>query len=167
MPFALVEKRPVDCSPVEIEAFCELVRKGDEVDPNGLEVRVRTAWLLAFGSLDDSLVAVAGIKRPDGGYRAGVFRKSEGGLDPQDFPVELGWLMVAEKVRRQGFGRRTMDSLLGSLAQNVYTTSRRTNGGMHGLLTAYGFERVGAPWRSDRGAYDLVLHVKRAQAGRL
>lgn len=160
MSFILVEKRPVDCADSEIRAFCELVKKGDEIDPGGLEGRVRRAWLLAFGSVDGALAAVAGIKRPDANYRAGVFLKSGSNLDPQAFPVELGWVMVDEKFRRRGFGRRVIDSLLGSLGQNVYTTSRSTNEPMHRLLTAYGFALAGKPWLSERGPYDLVLHVK-------
>ncbi len=83
-------------------------------------------------------------------------------MNPADFVVELGWVMVEQGFRRRGFGRRVLDALLGSLAQNVYTTSRSTNTDMHELLTAYGFEVRGAPWRSERGPYDLVLHVKRA-----
>lgn len=164
MSFVLKEKRPADCSPAEIAVFCELVKKGDEVDPDGLEDRVRSARLLAFGSLDASLIAVCAIKHPHSGYRGDVFRKSGGGLSPQRFPVELGWLMVEEKFRRKGFGRRTLDALLGSLAENVYATSRGTNTEMHGLLNGYGFKRVGTPWRSERGPYELVLHVKHSSA---
>ncbi len=160
MPFDVIEKRPTDCTEAELRAFCDLVKLGDEVDPHGLEGRVRSAWLLAFGSVGDRLAAVAGIKRPNENYRAGVFRKSGGGLAPEDFSVELGWLMVDEQFRRRGYGRQVMDGLLGSLGQNVYTTSRSTNKPMHGLLAAYGFRLGGKPWRSERGPYDLVLHVK-------
>ena len=159
MSFDLVEKRPADCADAELRAFCDLVKLGDEVDPHGLEGRVRSAWLLAFGSVDGRLAAVAGIKRPNENYRASVFRKSESKLAPKDFPVELGWLMVGEQFRRKGYGRRVTDGLLGSLGQNVYTTSRSTNEPMHGLLAAYGFRLAGNPWRSERGPYDLVLHV--------
>ena len=90
----LVEKAPSECTDEQIGAFCDLVRKGDEVVSEGLEGRVRRAWLLAFGSADGSLVAVAGIKRPDPGYRAKVFDKSGTKLNPRDFVVELGWVMV-------------------------------------------------------------------------
>ena len=160
MSLCVVEKVPADCTIEEIGAFCDLVRKGNEVEPDGLEGRVRRAWILAFGRVDKLLAAVAAIKRPNPGYRAGVFSKSESGLKPEEFVVELGWVMVDEGFRRRGFGRRVMDSLIGSLGQNVYTTSRSTNSDMHGLLTAYGFKRAGKAWRSDRGAYDLVLHIK-------
>lgn len=159
MRFSLVEKRPADCTDIELGAFCDLIKKGDEVDPHGLEGRVRRAWLIAFGSADGRLAAVAGIKKPDKDYRAGVFRKSESKLEPEQFAVELGWVMVEEEFRRRGLGRRVMDALLGSLNQNVYTTSRSTNEPMHALLTAYGFAHAGNRWRSTRGPYDLVLHV--------
>jgi hypothetical protein len=45
--------------------------------------------------------------------------------------------MVDEKFRRRGFGRRIVDSLLGSLGQNVYTTSRSTSEAMHRRLMRY------------------------------
>ena len=160
MQFSLVEKRPADCADAELRAICDLIKKGDEVDPHGLEGRVRRAWLIALGSVENRLAAVAGIKKPDKDYRAGVFRKSASKFEPDHFPVELGWVMVDEKFRRRGLGRRVMDALLGTLNQNVYTTSRATNEPMHALLISYGFALTGNPWRSMRGPYDLVLHVK-------
>jgi GNAT superfamily N-acetyltransferase len=166
MSFVLVEKRPADCMPAELTAFCDLVKRGDEVDPEGLEGRVERAWLLAFGSVDGSLVAVGGIKRPDKGYRAGVFRKSGCGLEPTKFPIELGWVMVDEGFRRRGHGRRLIESLLRSLNNSVYTTSRTTNEDMHGLLGACGFEQAGGAWKSERGAYQLLLHVKQWKEGK-
>ena len=53
-----------------------------------------------------------------------------------------------------------MDAVLRSLEQNVYTTSRSDNDAMHALLVAYGFKAAGKPWHSERGAYDLLLHIK-------
>lgn len=157
----LVAKAPGKCSDEEIQAFCELVRKGDEVDPNGLEGRVRGARMLFFGSSNGSLIAVGGIKFPDEGYRAGVFRKSKSGLKAVDFGVELGWLMVDESVRRRGYGRQTMDEVVAAIDnERVYATSRATNEPMHALLGVYRFDQAGKPWRSIRGPYDLVLHVK-------
>lgn len=156
-----VEKAGDRCTDAEVAAFCDLVRKGDEVDPDGLEGRVRRARLLSFGTSDGALVAVAGIKNPYSGYRAGVFEKSRSELSPLDFGVELGWVMVDEAVRRRGFGRHALEAVLKSLkGERIYTTSRTANKPMHGLLTAHGFEQAGRPWRSSRGPYDLVLHVR-------
>ena len=147
MSFDLIEKRPADCTDSELRAFCDLVKLGDEVDPHGLEGRVRSAWLLAFGSVDGRLAAVAGIKRPNENYRAGVFQKSGSKLAPKDFPVELGWLMVDEQFRRKGYGRRVTDGLLGSLGQNVYTTSRSTMSRCTGCSPL-----TGSGWLANPGA---------------
>lgn len=157
-----VEKAGARCTDTEIAAFCALVRKGDEVDPDGLEGRVRRARLLSFGRSEGALVAVAGIKNPYTGYRADVFDKSRAELSPLDFRVELGWVMVDEIVRRRGYGRHALDAVLASLkGERIYTTSRAGNEPMHALLLTRGFELAGRPWRSSRGPYDLVLHVRR------
>jgi GNAT superfamily N-acetyltransferase len=155
-----LKKRPADCAKDELRAFCDLVKKGDEVDPDGLEDRVWRASLLVFGFLDGTLACVGGMKDPDKGYRARVFRKAGSKLIPEDFPVELGWVMVEQRFRRRGFGMRVLNALIGSFEQNVYTTSRIKNEPMHGLLVSCGFSREGRPWRSGRGPYDLILHVK-------
>lgn len=160
MDVDLAKKRPTDCADDELRAFCDLVKKGDEVDPDGLEERVERASLLVFGSLDGTLTCVGGMKKPNEGYRAGVFRKSGSNLTPADFSAELGWIMVEERFRRRGFGMRVMGALLGSFGQNIYSTSRSKNEAMHGLLISCGFAREGKPWRSERGPYDLVLHIK-------
>lgn len=157
-----VDKAGARCTDPEIAAFCELVRKGDEVDPDGLEGRVRRALLLSFGTSDGALVAVAGIKNPYSGYRTGVFEKSRSELSPLDFGVELGWVMVDEAVRRRGYARHVLAAVLESLkGDRIYTTSRAANKPMHALLLGHGFELAGRPWRSSRGPYDLLLHVRR------
>lgn len=162
MALESVEKAGARCTDAEIAAFCDLVRKGDEVDPDGLEGRVRRARLLSFGTSEGALVAVAGIKNPYTGYRAGVFDKSRSELSPLDFGVELGWVMVDDAVRRRGYGRHVLERVLASLrGERIYTTSRAVNKPMHALLLVHGFELAGRPWRSGRGPYDLVLHVRR------
>src|SRR5687767_4310137 len=95
-------KEPKQCSAAEIEAFCTLVRKGDEVESEGLEGRVRNARLLAFGRIAGSLAGVVALKNPNVGYRAGVFAKAQSDLEPGSFGTELGWAIVDKQFRRQG-----------------------------------------------------------------
>ena len=69
--------------------------------------------------------------------------------------------MVDEAARRRGYGRYVLEAVLDSLkGGKIYTTSRATNKPMHALLVANGFALTGRPWRSSRGPYDLVLHVR-------
>lgn len=70
-------KQPSLCTDAEIAAFCCFVRQGDEVEPEGLEGRVRRRGVaLVFLWVDRVLVGVGALKRPDKGYRDGTFRSA-------------------------------------------------------------------------------------------
>ncbi|WP_423455943.1 hypothetical protein [Ottowia sp. VDI28] len=59
---------------VEFEA---LVLEGGEVDPEGLDGRVRRAAALAFLIDEGAIQGVAGLKEPSAGYRAKVAKGSQ------------------------------------------------------------------------------------------
>ena len=78
-------KDPCELTVDEIDAVCELICKGAEVDEGGLSARVRQAEALARVRVGDRIVGVAALKNPQPGYRVGVFKKAKAALDPADF----------------------------------------------------------------------------------
>src|SRR2546422_6603719 len=86
------------CTDAEIAAFCCFVRQGDEVDPRGLEGRVRQRGkALVFLYVDNVLVGVGALKKPDKRYRDDVFLSAGVPKESSAFDLELGWVSVPEE----------------------------------------------------------------------
>jgi predicted GNAT family N-acyltransferase len=158
---------PSDCSEQETRDFCDLATKGGQVARTGLKDLVGQAKALAFLRLNEVSIGIAGLKLPRDNYRKRQFANAKSGLDPVEFPYELGWVYVEEKFRGRQYSRKLVQQLLKSSEdQNVYATSRETEERMHRTLRKCGFTRVGTPWPSKRRPKEnLLLFVRKRIAG--
>jgi hypothetical protein len=96
---------PSLCTDVDIAAFCDLVRQGEEVEDQGLEGKVRRAKALVFLYVDRGLTGVAGLKRPTKSYRDGVFQKAGVPKAAASFELELGWVFVPAAHRGRQYSK--------------------------------------------------------------
>lgn len=150
----------------EIEAFCLLIRKGDEVDEAGLSARVRRAQALASLRVGDRVVGVAALKNPEPNYRQRAFEKAGVELDPACFAHEIGWVFVEDDQRGKHYSRRLVSALLEELPGRQYATSRASNAAMHGTLRYFGFRAVGRPFPSvQHPKQELILFVREPRSG--
>jgi len=146
-----------------LAAFHALVVQGDEVDPNGLEGRIKKASTLAFGLCNGVLVAVAAVKRQELGYRRDTFKNAGISELTANYPCEFGWAFVTPEYRGKKFSIALVEKSLSSLkAENVYATTKTSNAQMHSVLGKFGFAPAGQPWRSHRGPYDLAMYLRLA-----
>src|SRR6266513_4469657 len=86
---------PPDCTAQALADFEKLVIEGGAVDPQGLAQRIRKAYRLFFlRSSDDQLVGVVALKYPRADYRNKVFANAQATVSADEYPVELGWVVV-------------------------------------------------------------------------
>jgi predicted GNAT family N-acyltransferase len=159
----LVElKSPAKCAEAELSRFCGIVVEAGEVDPDGLEDRVRKAEILAFLRLDDAIIAVGALKRQRTDYVARVFRKAEAKTFSAKFALELGWVVVIDDHRKKGYSNYVVAALVDTATgQNIYATSITKRFAMHAALLRYGFQRDGVEWESEwRMGKQLLLFVR-------
>ncbi len=158
-------KVPFDCTSAELDAFENLVRESGEVAFVGLSERITSASHLLF--LYDSCGTLGGIsalKHPNDAYREKVFQRAHASSSAACYPVELGWLFVQPSHQGKHLSRPLVEQLLPYAAGSlIYATTRADNARMQRTLARYGFHHDGAPYRSKRGDYDLVLYVQRAK----
>jgi len=157
-------KRPFDCSKIEIKMFMDLVIKAGEVEPEGLEDRVKRAEKLIFMWEDNGeLIGVAAVKRPNEKYKKRVFSKAQSKEDPQSFSFEIGWIVIDERFRGQHLSRDLLDIALQiTEGHKVFATTRTNNLAMQKTNKRYGLNPNGKPYptsRKDRN-YDLTLFLK-------
>jgi len=153
---------PSDCTAQALTDFEKLVIEGGAVNPQGLAQRIRKASRLLFlRTLDDQLVGVGAVKHPRAEYRNSVFADARATVSAEEYPVELGWVVVAKSYQ----GRRLSTRIVGELLpfaknENIFATTRADERVMS-FASDYGFKINGKPYPSGHG-YDLVLYLRNA-----
>src|SRR5262245_39675153 len=151
---------PSEYTPQALAEFEKLVIEAGMVDPQGLTQRIRDAARLLFlRESDGRLVGVGALKHPLLSYRRKVFSKAEATESSDEYPVELGWIAVAESHQGRGLSRRIIGELVKLTGgENLFATTR-TDARATRFATDYGFKAAGRPYPSGRG-YDLVLYLR-------
>jgi predicted GNAT family N-acyltransferase len=153
---------PSDCTAQALADFEKLVIEGGAVNPQGLAERIRKASRLLFlRAPDDQLVGVGALKHPRAAYRNRVFTDARATVSADEYPVELGWVVVTQSHQ----GRRLSTRIVGELlpyakTENIFATTRADERVMS-FASDYGFEINGKPYPSGHG-YDLVLYLRNA-----
>ncbi|MFZ6843148.1 GNAT family N-acetyltransferase [Undibacterium sp. RuTC16W] len=160
-PVIVTVREPAAASAEELSAFRQFVLEGGEVNPQTLPGLVLRALSLALARVGEELVAVGAIKRPNPGYRAGVFAKAQVPQNPSRFEFELGWIYVRPSARGKGVASVLVGELASSLnSAPAYATSRVNNERMHAALKRFGFQPVGSPYPSQRNEPDIQLFLR-------
>jgi len=112
---------------------------------------------------------VAGLKNLVLSYRAGIFKQAKSERRADDFPLELGWVVVAPDHRRRGLSGSLVQALLeAAMERNVYAIAFTDNYPMHKSFERHGFTREGTPYVSSfRPGRMVQLFVRPGQARRL
>ena len=88
---------PSDCTAQALAEFEKLVVEGGAVNPEGLEQRIRNASRLLFlRAPDNQLIGAGALKHPRPEYRNKVFADARATVSADEYPVELGWVVVAK-----------------------------------------------------------------------
>jgi predicted GNAT family N-acyltransferase len=146
--------------PQELADFEKLVIEGGAVDSQGLTERIRNASRLLFlRTSNGQLVGVGALKHPGSGYRNRVFADARATTRPDEYRVELGWVVVAKSYEGQRLSTRIVGELL-TFAKNekVFATTRADKRATR-FASEHGFQIDGEPYPSGRG-YDLVLYLR-------
>jgi GNAT superfamily N-acetyltransferase len=154
---------PSDCTVEALADFEKLVVEGGAVNPQGLAQRIRKASRLLFlRASDDQLVGVGALKHPRTEYRNRVFADAQATVSAEEYPVELGWVVVAKAYQ----GRRLSTRMVGELLpfaknENIFATTRADERVLSFAFDC-GFKVNGKPYSSGHG-YELVLYLRNAQ----
>ena len=117
--------------------------------------------LLFLRAPDDQLIGAGALKHPRPEYRNKVFADARATVPADEYPVELGWVVVTKSHQ----GRRLSTRIVGELLpfagkENIFATTRADERVMS-FATDYGFKLSGKAYPSGHG-YDLVLYLRNA-----
>src|ERR1044072_9295221 len=117
---------PSDCTGQALADFEKLVIAGGAVNPEGLTRRIRNASRLLFlRASDDQLIGAGALKHPRPEYRNKVFAEARATVPADEYPVELGWVVVDKSYQ----GGRLANRMVGELLtfeknENIFATTR-------------------------------------------
>jgi GNAT superfamily N-acetyltransferase len=153
---------PSDCTAEALADFEKIVIEGGAVNPQGLAQRIRNASRLLFlRASDGQLVGTGALKHSRLDYRNRVFADAQATVPADEYPVELGWVVVTRAYQ----GRRLSTRMVGELLpfaknENIFATTRADERVLS-FAFDYGFKMNGKPYPSGHG-YDLVLYLRNA-----
>jgi GNAT superfamily N-acetyltransferase len=94
-------------------------------------------------------------------YRNKVFADARATVSADEYPVELGWVVVAKSYQGRRLSTRIVSELLGfAKDENIFATTR-TDERVLSFAFDCGFKVNGKPFPSGNG-YDLVLYLRNA-----
>lgn len=149
----VIKKKPSECTEEELKSFEDLVLSGEQVDPNGLQNRIKNCSLLGFYYSDDKeLIGISAIKEKE---KASVERiKSKAKITDKEIPtIELGYSVTKIEFRGNGINKELNDALLKDVQdKKIYATT--DNDTMRKYLISKGFRKKG---ESFQGTYNENL----------
>jgi GNAT superfamily N-acetyltransferase len=153
---------PSDCTAQALADFEKLVVEGGAVNSEGLGQRIRNASRLLFlCASDDQLIGAGALKHPRPEYRNKVFADARATVSADEYPVELGWVVVAKSYQGRRLSTRIVSELLAfAKDENIFATTR-TEERVLSFAFDCGFKINGKPFSSGNG-YDLVLYLRNA-----
>lgn len=143
--------------------FIRFVKLGAQVNPDSLPGLVQRAAALVVLHEGSKLIGTAAIKRPNKNHHQGDFLKAGVEKSAQDFPLEIGWVVVHPDHQKQGHSRTLVAAAIGATdGSALYATTQAPQ--MKHILPDYGFMALGTPFPSVQNAGgDLTLYVKAAE----
>lgn len=152
-------KAPAQISPETLQQLAQLIAEGSEVDMSMVSRNLQNAVTIAWAQRDGVPVGVMVLKRPVPAYRDKVFDASGVSELASQYNVEVGYAYVIPEERTTGTSMRLGRAMISAMAGRVFATTRENNTTINKLLTFLRFQRLGNPYSSARGDYNLFLWV--------
>jgi predicted GNAT family N-acyltransferase len=154
----MIIKPPSECTDNEMIGFKGMVLQGRQVTERGLDDLIKQAVFLAFHYEGDQLAGVAALKKPRNEYKSRIFQKAGVVEQADKFDLEIGWAFTLREYE----GRHICSNLIQNLierseSQNMYATTSTKNSRMDRILSRFGFEKAGGPYKGRRDQLQLYL----------
>lgn len=156
----LVIKSPESYTEDEFNQIFALIQSGNEVGGRRLKNRIRNSNTLITLYEDDVFVGVSALKYPESSYRKRIESETGISLTVDEFPFELGYIVVSEESRGKGYSNYLVAAALSAREDNgVFATARVSNLPMQKTLPKFGFQKSGKTYPSERRKEDIQLFL--------
>lgn len=149
---------PSDIETPTLQKIKQLITSGGEVSNIALDTNLSNAKNITFAQINEEVIAVVVLKNPNPSYTSKVFSLA-GVSDKQNFyPYEVGYVYAIPEYRRSRV-IFTLFHMFNDKLNGTFATVRSDNAPAIKLLNRCGYRNIGIPYKSSRGAYNLLLYV--------
>lgn len=142
-------KKPADCTVQELRSFYDLLIEGGQVNKRGLKDRIKSAELLGFCIVNNEVVGIAAVKKPNVNYKKRVFKEAKVSSLAPNYTYEVGYAVTKESNTRQGISSALINKLMSKSVSNVFFATTKSNG-MRNLFNKIGFKQLGEDYLNSQ-----------------
>lgn len=157
-------KIPNECSEQELNNFYIEVKKGGKVKLQGIQNRIKNCELLAFCYIENKLVGVSSIKKPNSNYVDKIIRKSKIERKVEDLNFEIGYSFTGIEFRRNGISQKLKEELLKKMESRkgiIFSTTAIKSS--QNFLEQNGFKKYGYPYDGENDK-EIIYYEKVIQS---
>lgn len=138
-------KHPSQCTPAEIETYCNLLLKGGHVSPVGLKEDVLRCERLGMCFFKETMVGIIGLKNLLEEDRRYIFKSCEVEQLAEQYIYELGYGYTEPDFRGRRILNHLGDLVMANLPKGVYGTTSVPV--VKHMLKRLNFTKVGMPYK--------------------
>lgn len=124
------EKEPRNCCEYQLNKFYDLVLKGNKVQKEGLKRRISNCKLLGFCSINENIIAISSIKRPQKSYIETVINNAKLDRNWTELEFEIGYSYTENDYREKGISTEIKRRLLERMKEikgKIFSTTAITS----------------------------------------
>lgn len=153
-------RRPIDCTPKQLNQFAELVMAGGEVPIENLKRGIPTSEILFFSGIPGKLMGVSAARFANVTYHKHLFERAGVPEMYNPFSVEICWLYVLPEFRGKGVWSHNRKMRMEYLGNRPYHAIHRImNEKISEPVKSKGYDQAGQDFFSDTSKDKLRLIV--------
>lgn len=139
--------QPKDIKADHLKQILDLIIKGGQVNPDGLQVKILRADLVAYILQDDHVICTATLKNPYLSYRKKIFNSAQA-KSSSEYNKELGYIVTNPNFENKGHCQKLIKTFFNKISEHsIYATTRKPS--MVHILGKFGFSQTGKIYNQD------------------
>jgi len=154
-------KSPTDLTNEELEGIIDLIM--DYRPTTRIEIRERllNSRAISIAIIDNKVVGTATLKIPNDIYADNAFLKAVSIYEYNDFPFELGYMVVLPNYRNLRIASQLVALLCSTFEnENIFAVTKANNNSSIALKLKLGFIETGKEFKDRKTIDDLKLFIK-------
>jgi predicted GNAT family N-acyltransferase len=156
-------KKTTDLTPSETSQLIDLVKQGNQNNPDNIAIKLKAAEFHGFIKNNDVIVGMICVKKPGDEIVKSIFNRANSPHNPLSFKHELGFWVTDSAYRKQGLFKKIMSELL-----TVYHTENLFSIVHHPSVITYmgnqyGFVKSGVPFNSKFNGMPFQLIIRKVK----
>lgn len=154
-------KIPNDLTVDELEKAIDLIMDYRPTKREEIKDRLLSSRAISLAKIDNKVVGTATLKIPNDIYTDNAFLKAESEYEYNNFPLELGYMVVSPDFRNLKIGSEIVGLLCSTYEhENIFAVTKADNSSSIALKVKLGFVQTGKEFKDRKSIDNLKLFIK-------